>query len=152
DAAGRSGVRQLANTAAWLVAAGVPVNLELFEAGAKPAAPQGATLKIPAHPPAIHLPPPSASLQSMPPPPNLVPILEEDRSTVTVAATATEAATVTAMVTSTVAATPATASPVSEILLRASEEQARVAALHQGFLAAQAEAHTRFLALQQSML
>jgi acyl transferase domain-containing protein/3-hydroxymyristoyl/3-hydroxydecanoyl-(acyl carrier protein) dehydratase/1-acyl-sn-glycerol-3-phosphate acyltransferase len=60
DVAGRSGVRQVQNACAWLVAAGVPVNVDALDAALAAAAPVPATpatrLTMPAHAPAPLVP------------------------------------------------------------------------------------------------
>ncbi|WP_437302134.1 beta-ketoacyl synthase N-terminal-like domain-containing protein [Sorangium sp. So ce388] len=203
DVAGRSGVQQLANAAAWLIAAGVPVDRGALErslgAAGVPPAPQRATLKIPAHPPAIRLPPLE---QWMAPAPRLVPVLDDATaapvkapapSPVQFAAPAQARAAVPSPVQAAVpslvqaappslvqaappslvqaappslvqaappaparlsARSPATSSgsPAGEIVARATEQQARLGALHREFLASQATAHAQFLALQQGLL
>jgi acyl transferase domain-containing protein len=60
DVAGRSGVRQVQNACAWLVAAGVPVNVGALDAALAAAAPVPSTavtrLTMPAHAPAPLVP------------------------------------------------------------------------------------------------
>jgi acyl transferase domain-containing protein len=60
DVAGRSGVRQVQNACAWLVAAGVPVNVDALDAALAAAAPVPSTpatrLTMPAHAPAPLVP------------------------------------------------------------------------------------------------
>ncbi|AUX42373.1 polyketide synthase [Sorangium cellulosum] len=171
DVAGRSGVRQLANAAAWLVAAGVPVDQGALEwalaAAGRPARPQGAALKVPAHPPEIRLPALELSVQRMPLAPRLVPVLDGAPAAPAPAATPALAAPAPAPASAPApapapAAAPApisppppaisSSSPVIELVTRAAEHRARLGALHQAFLETHAAAHTRFLALQQSLL
>ncbi|MCU0753542.1 MAG: 1-acyl-sn-glycerol-3-phosphate acyltransferase [Xanthomonadales bacterium] len=95
DMAGRSGVRQVLNACAWLVAAGVRVNVAALEsalAAAAPAAPAtGPQLSLPAHAPAPRVPvrPPRSEtaplpiphgVQMMEPAPYLEPVLSAPRS------------------------------------------------------------------------
>ena len=179
DVAGRSGVRQLANAAAALVAAGVAVDLSALEralgADHEPAKAVGVTMRIAAHPPAIRLPAFEPGVQWMAPAPRLVPVLDESVSaapasaaTPTLASATTPAPVTLPAVTATAApaalvvpvarplvvamAAPEAASPVSEILARATEQHARLGALHRDFLEGQAAAHTQFLTMQENML
>ncbi len=168
DVAGRSGVRQLANAAAALVAAGVLVNVDALTralaAGAEIARPGGPMLKVPAHAPPVRLPALEASVQIMPRAPALVPVLDAPAPRATVIAPAPAIVPVTAArhVAPVPAPAPMTASaaPVSfapssapaEIVARASEQLTRLGAIHRDFLDAQAAAHTQFLGMQQRML
>ena len=169
DLAGRSGVRQLANAAAALVAAGVAVDVAALERtlGAEEKAVKvGATMKIAAHPPAIRLPAFEAGVQTMAPAPRLVPVLDEPVSAVTPApvtmpakmAAAAPAAMVVpvarpmVVVAMPMAAAPVAPSPASEILARATDQHARLGAIHRDFLEGQAAAHTQFLTMQENML
>jgi len=162
DVSGRSGVRQLANAAAALVAAGVAVDVEALHralgADAPPKKATGATMKVPAHAPAIRLPAFETGVQVMAPAPRLVPVLGEEMPSalaapvaaaapvvVTVAVTAPRPVVVTAAPAAMVGAT-------NDIVARAMAEQGRIAAIHRGYLEAQATAHSRFLSLQQTML
>nr|QEP18573.1 Pfa3 [synthetic construct]QEP18577.1 Pfa3 [synthetic construct] len=184
DVAGRSGVRQLANAAAALVAAGVPVDTDALHSalgeGARIDKPTGATMRIPAHPPAIQLPPFESSVQVMVPAPPLPPVLEQPLSaaipvprpespkassptphlatpTVTAPPPVPLAAAPLPAATTLLPAPAApeltvTPSPTVEILARATQQHALLGAIHRDFLEAQAAAHTQFLALQQTML
>jgi acyl transferase domain-containing protein/3-hydroxymyristoyl/3-hydroxydecanoyl-(acyl carrier protein) dehydratase/1-acyl-sn-glycerol-3-phosphate acyltransferase len=158
DVSGRSGVRQLANAAAALVAAGVAVDVEALHralgADAQGKKATGATMKVPAHAPAIRLPAFETGVQVMAPAPRLVPVLGEERPAVMAAPVAAPApVVVTVAEPRPVAAAPAAmVGATNDILARAMAEQGRVAAIHRGYLEAQATAHSRFLALQQTML
>jgi len=80
DVAGQQPVRQLVTAVAALIAAGVPVATDALLAQLAPkASPRssGPTLTVPAHPPAIHFPPPPA-MQTMPPAPTLPPVLADN--------------------------------------------------------------------------
>jgi acyl transferase domain-containing protein len=79
DLVGRSGVRQLLNGAASLVAAGVPVDLPALDRKLSPPAlrrraRQGGFLELAAHPPPVRLPALEAQAQPMPPAPWLPPV------------------------------------------------------------------------------
>ncbi len=169
DVAGRSGVRQLANAAAALLAAGVAVDLETLHralgADAPPVKGAGATMKVPAHAAAIRLPEFEAGIEVMRPAPALVSALDEappprvSTPAVLAAPSAAPTATPVTMVGGTndilplvIAASVTMVGGTNDILARAMAEQGRVAAIHRGYLDAQATAHTRFLALQETML
>ena len=158
DVSGRSGVRQLANAAAALVAAGVAVDVEALHralgADAQGKKATGATMKVPAHAPAIRLPAFETGVQVMAPAPRLVPVLGEERPAVVAAASVTAPVVVTVAEPRPVAAAAPAAmvGATNDIVTRAMAEQGRVAAIHRGYLEAQATAHSRFLALQQNML
>ncbi len=160
DVSGRSGVRQLANAAAALVAAGVAVDVEALHRAlgvdAQPKKASGATMKVPAHAPAIRLPAFETGVQVMAPAPRLVPVLGEEMPAVVAAPGGGGcAAPVVVMVPEPrpVAAAPAAmVGATNDIVARAMAEQGRIAAIHRGYLEAQATAHSRFLSLQQNML
>jgi acyl transferase domain-containing protein/3-hydroxymyristoyl/3-hydroxydecanoyl-(acyl carrier protein) dehydratase/1-acyl-sn-glycerol-3-phosphate acyltransferase len=182
DVAGRSGVRQLCNAAAALLAAGLPVDLDALTralaAGASSPGPAGPTLKVPAHAPAVRLPALTASVQIMPRAPALVPVLDEPLARIAASAPAPTAAPApiaapapqpftpapapfiasappvpfAAPAAPTMSSAPAPSSAPAEILARASEQLTRLGAIHRGFLDAQAAAHTQFLDMQQRML
>jgi acyl transferase domain-containing protein/3-hydroxymyristoyl/3-hydroxydecanoyl-(acyl carrier protein) dehydratase/1-acyl-sn-glycerol-3-phosphate acyltransferase len=162
DRAGKSGVRQVANAAAALVAAGVPVDLDALSRalGADPggAKPAGAAMKIAAHPPAILLPVLEAVAQPMPPAPPLVSVLEDlpeasaaetppdpyrDREGAVIGARPGDRSLTVAVQTTAIS---------SDITARATEQHARVAEIHRAFLEAQSAAHTQFLAMRENML
>ena len=111
-------------------------------------------MKVPAHAPAIRLPAFETGVQVMAPAPRLVPVLGEETPAV-VAAPVAVAAPVVVMVPEPrpVAAAPAAmVGATNDIVARAMAEQGRIAAIHRGYLEAQATAHSRFLSLQQNML
>lgn len=134
DVFGRSGVRQLLNATAWLVAAGVDVDAralqEALAEGAAPAPKTQAMLTLAAHPPPPRLPSKQMGPQLMPPAPLLEPVLhlQEQRIGHTL---------------------PATVEP-SHPPSPSSLLQSQVAALHRDFLTQQAAAHARFLSVQQT--
>ncbi|MEO7328544.1 MAG: beta-ketoacyl synthase N-terminal-like domain-containing protein, partial [Minicystis sp.] len=168
DIAGRSGVRQLANAAAALVAAGVAVNVDALSSalamGAEPARPTGPTLKVPAHAPPVRLPALEASVQIMPRAPALVPVLDTPPPRAPVIAPAPMVVSAPAfafppvapvnmpLTIPLVAASPQGPSAPAEIMARAGEQLTRLGAIHRDFLDAQAAAHTQFLGMQQRML
>jgi len=164
DVSGRSGVRQLANAAAALVAAGVAVDVEALHralgADAQGKKATGATMKVPAHAPAIRLPAFETGVQVMAPAPKLVPVLGEEMlpAVAVVAPVTVPVVTVVVTVVATEPRPVAAAAPsaivgaTSDVLARAMAEQGRIAAIHRGYLEAQATAHSRFLSLQQTML
>jgi hypothetical protein len=166
DVSGRSGVRQLANAAAALVAAGVSVDVEALHRAlgvdAQPKKASGATMKVPAHAPAIRLPAFETGVQVMAPAPRLVPVLGEEMPAVVAAPVVAVAAPVVAVAAPVVVMVPeprpvaaapaAMVGATNDIVARAMAEQGRIAAIHRGYLEAQATAHSRFLSLQQNML
>ena len=112
-------------------------------------------MKVPAHAPAIRLPAFETGVQVMAPAPRLVPVLGEEMPAVVAAPVVAVAAPVVVMVPEPrpVAAAPAAmVGATNDIVARAMAEQGRIAAIHRGYLEAQATAHSRFLSLQQNML
>jgi acyl transferase domain-containing protein/3-hydroxymyristoyl/3-hydroxydecanoyl-(acyl carrier protein) dehydratase/1-acyl-sn-glycerol-3-phosphate acyltransferase len=140
DVAGRSGVRQAMNAAAWLVSAGVKLDMTAFEklASVTPK-PSGAMLTLPAHPLAPRIPTMEAGTQVMEKAPWLPPVLDE---------VALPIALETSPIVTHAVATPST--PMTDMLTRMTAHQAQLAGVHRDFLAQQAEVHQRFLALRQS--
>jgi acyl transferase domain-containing protein/3-hydroxymyristoyl/3-hydroxydecanoyl-(acyl carrier protein) dehydratase/1-acyl-sn-glycerol-3-phosphate acyltransferase len=138
--AGRSGVRQAMNAAAWLIAAGVKVNARALEERLARASPspraKGNCLTLPAHPAPPRLPPFEAGVQMMERPPELPPVLLSLPAVVTPAVEAVPRA--------------AVASGRAEVIARMAAHQEQLGALHRDFLAQQAEAHQRFLELRQT--
>jgi acyl transferase domain-containing protein/3-hydroxymyristoyl/3-hydroxydecanoyl-(acyl carrier protein) dehydratase/1-acyl-sn-glycerol-3-phosphate acyltransferase len=153
DVAGRSGVRQLLNAAAWLVAAGVKADVAALEAAIARAAPtrrpSGATLVLSAHAPIPQIPVSPATMtepgvteispnvQKMKPAPYLEPVLH-------VASDYVES------LSHSPAPQPAPHPLMNDSLSRMIAQQKQIAALHQAYIAQQAAAHEQFLTLQQS--
>lgn len=146
DLAGASSLRQAANAAAELLAAGLAVDTSAF-AGLAEAAPRARpvepatpsrTVRYAAHRPRPRVAPTGGAPEAQVPDgvvamagaPWLPPVVE--------GAGAVPAA-----------PSPALAWGASPALARLAEEQARLARVHRSFLAGQAEAHQRFLALRQ---
>ncbi|MBK6908315.1 MAG: beta keto-acyl synthase [Rhodocyclaceae bacterium] len=158
DVAGRSGVRQLLNAAAWLVAAGVKADVAALEAEIARALPtqrnKGAVLTMPAHAPAPKIPAAPAhrkdTLQTMTPAPYLEPVLTQVGMSppLPVVVSAPTAPPMAHRPTHTT--TPQAATPMNDSLSRLVAQQQQICALHQTYLAQQAIAHAQFLALQQS--
>ncbi|MFO0761206.1 MAG: beta-ketoacyl synthase N-terminal-like domain-containing protein [Byssovorax sp.] len=150
DVAGRSGVRQLANAAAALVANGLDLPLDelhrALAAGAAPARPAGPALTVAAHRAPVVLPALSSAAQVMPPAPALAPVIEpasiaEPAPPVVVPAAPTA-----------VPSSPALSSSApAEILGRAAAQMTRMGEIHRAFLEGQSAAHAQFLAMQQRM-
>ena len=180
DVAGRSDVGQVLHAAAWLVAAGVPVDhraLERLLAAAVPAArPPGPRLELPAHSPVPRLPPFETRMQVMTPAPRLVPVLEQPEAAVQERNTAPAVAPrhaphavhaparfeapsplpqLEARALAPVAhvgsqATAPAPTALDGVLARFSAHQAQLSAVHRDFLAQQSAVHQQFLALRAS--
>jgi acyl transferase domain-containing protein len=147
DAAGRDGVRQLANAAAGLIAAGVAVDREgLARAlGTEVVGEAGAVLRVPAHS-TIAIPPLAGGVQVMPLAPVLVPVLES--AAVSAPGRATEHAVGSTVVLESAVRGHAIATPE---VVAGTRLRSPLHAVHGEFLAAQAAAHTQFLAMRQRM-
>lgn len=159
DVAGRSGVRQAMNAAAWLVSAGVTLDMAAFEKLAPVAQkPSGAVLTLPAHPPAPRIPTIEMGPQVMEKAPWLPPVMEEVASPIpvetrpivthAVAPPSRPMAAPLALVKARTHSVPSTS--LTDMLSRMTAHQAQLAGVHRDFLAQQAEVHQRFLALRQT--
>ncbi|HKT00455.1 MAG TPA: beta-ketoacyl synthase N-terminal-like domain-containing protein, partial [Rugosimonospora sp.] len=149
DAPGGRAVPQLCQAVAELVAAGVPVAagalLEHLAGAAGPAAPERATIRLPAHPPPLRLPDPDQPAV-MARAPELPPVLPDPASTVSDGAglpSAPDAGGLAGV------RPPPVGSRVAEIV---AAQFARVSTVHREFLVAQAETHAEFLAVRQRTL
>ena len=180
DIAGRSGVRQVFNAAAWLVAAGVKVDSAALESeiavAAPIKAPAGRLLTLPAHAPGPMVPvnpkkapvfqieSPVTGMQIMAPAPYLEPVLQgsahraEHPAPAALAPVRPEKQTVSvapAVSVPSISAPPPAARPtqaplMNDNLSRLVAQQTQLAAIHQAYIAQQAAVHERFLALQQA--
>ncbi|MBI5512709.1 MAG: hypothetical protein HY909_03020 [Deltaproteobacteria bacterium] len=166
DLHGRPGLRQLAHAIAWLLAAGVPLDTDALSALLPPAEalPSGRRLTLPAHPPALHLPPLAFTVQHLEPAPWLPPVLGDLTPQPPLHEWRGGDSAVEAQAPSPVNNHAATALPSGapspfmerglggEVVLSALEAHvAQLSALHQAHLATASALHQQFLALQARM-
>ena len=154
DVAGRSGVRQLINACAWLVASGVKADVAALEALFAAASPSkritGAVLTLAAHAPTVTQPPDGT--QIMIPAPKLEPVKFKFVASLDFARDERVLP-----IPQPIPLTPTLSPrgerenvPMNDTLSRFMAQQAQLAAVHREFLAQQAAVHERFLSLQQS--
>jgi acyl transferase domain-containing protein/3-hydroxymyristoyl/3-hydroxydecanoyl-(acyl carrier protein) dehydratase/1-acyl-sn-glycerol-3-phosphate acyltransferase len=175
DVAGRSGIRQVMNAVAWLVAAGVDVNVDdlagrLAAIAPKPPA-RGPFLNLLAHPGHPQLPPLELSMQTMKRAPKLPSVMTDATTSMMTDATtsvmtdvmvprqpraekpapnsAQRPAPPTVVSAAAVSGEPV-AHPSTDVFARIASQQALLGEVHRNFLNSQTALHNQFLALRQS--